>query len=456
MFTMDLQCKGINWVGNIYQKFEVMCMEVHDIIYQDTVEYVENQVQTVGASVKNFCSDVMQDILPPSSVDPMKGTAPCFSLEKNADVQTDKKSKVGIDEDPVKINIEHSPEESDVIASVENELGHVSSLSELCNVNHLLPPSSADPIKEAHSNLCLGHNDIFEMYRKANVEIKENPVKEKPPPSEMSEAIAPVDNYMSGASLFCGLLNGTHEKACDSPMKISPPTPVEVTDCDFPQRAGSYNNLVNITGDSADSSALPYSDLVVPVLSFDNKEVEMGLTPFNAVLSAESDDADISTTYETLSGSLIESSGIEHKQYVHSAQSEAFMPPPEIGRSDDSNAELSNGDNVTEPSMDAIEPFDKLKLEESCVMVDSNELCFVSSRVGKHRSYKKKIRDAFASKMRLAKKQEYEQLEIWARDINTVPNQQRVESLTPSTLTRDIDRKQILLHDFCESEWELL
>lgn len=64
---MDL--KGIAWVGNIYQKFEAMCLEVEEAMYQETTKYVENQVQTVGASMKRFCSDVMQDLLPPSSKD---------------------------------------------------------------------------------------------------------------------------------------------------------------------------------------------------------------------------------------------------------------------------------------------------------------------------------------------------------------------------------------------------
>ncbi|KAJ0261912.1 Uncharacterized protein HA466_0049370 [Hirschfeldia incana] len=60
--------KGIAWVENVYQKFEAMCLEVEDLIVQDTAKYVESQVQTVGNSVKKFCSDVVQDWLPDDSV----------------------------------------------------------------------------------------------------------------------------------------------------------------------------------------------------------------------------------------------------------------------------------------------------------------------------------------------------------------------------------------------------
>ncbi|GMP54753.1 hypothetical protein CsSME_00019816 [Camellia sinensis var. sinensis] len=56
--------KGITWVGDIYQKFETTCLELEEDMYRDTVEYVEDQVQTVGASVKKLYSDVLQDLIP--------------------------------------------------------------------------------------------------------------------------------------------------------------------------------------------------------------------------------------------------------------------------------------------------------------------------------------------------------------------------------------------------------
>ncbi|KAE9592981.1 hypothetical protein Lalb_Chr19g0134931 [Lupinus albus] len=67
MITMDL--KGITWVGNLYHKFESMCLEAEDMIYQDTVKYIENQMQAVGESVKKLYADVTRDLLLPSSCD---------------------------------------------------------------------------------------------------------------------------------------------------------------------------------------------------------------------------------------------------------------------------------------------------------------------------------------------------------------------------------------------------
>ncbi|CAN4104224.1 unnamed protein product [Withania somnifera] len=54
-----------SWVGNIYHKFEAVCHEVDEFVTKDTVKYVENQVQTVGANMKKLYSGVVQDFLIP-------------------------------------------------------------------------------------------------------------------------------------------------------------------------------------------------------------------------------------------------------------------------------------------------------------------------------------------------------------------------------------------------------
>ncbi|CAN1229910.1 hypothetical protein LINPERPRIM_LOCUS3200 [Linum perenne] len=86
---MDL--KGINWVGDFYQKFEDMCLEVEETMYEDTVKYVENQAQTVGASMKKFYTDVLQDLLPPDSE---KGTGSRRSEEQHTNLGINLKPKV--------------------------------------------------------------------------------------------------------------------------------------------------------------------------------------------------------------------------------------------------------------------------------------------------------------------------------------------------------------------------
>lgn len=48
---------------------------------------------------------------------------------------------------------------------------------------------------------------------------------------------------------------------------------------------------------------------------------------------------------------------------------------------------IENNDNA-EPRMETIKHDDKTKLEETCVLVDGNNLSFVSLKERRHRSYK--------------------------------------------------------------------
>lgn len=87
---------------------------------QDTIKYVENQVQTVGASVKKFYSDVMQDILPPSSEDQVKGTPDSNSLAgQHQEVEIHKKRIVGL-----KVASKPLPENSIDTADIDETASH--------------------------------------------------------------------------------------------------------------------------------------------------------------------------------------------------------------------------------------------------------------------------------------------------------------------------------------------
>ncbi|KAK9285825.1 hypothetical protein L1049_025026 [Liquidambar formosana] len=450
MDTMDL--KGITWVGNIYQKFESICLEVEEIMYQDTVEYVENQVQTVGASVKRFCADVMQELLPPSSMDPVKEVSD-LPLELYADVGIYIKPKVYIKEEPIKVEIEQLKENSNVIVNVDKHAGHASSISGLRRVNRLLPPSSGDSVKEACSDVYLGQKNSGAIYRKSNVGIIRKPKKENRPPSEISEVINSVAKDLSKTSSFCELPNENNEAACDQIAMISHPVSDAVMGCDLEKEKEGGRircDIADVAKCLADTSInLPSSDRILLVASIQNKEMELKSTSSSAGLSPESNDMSINNGVV----SLIRCSAKGDTQNSDSADMEEFMS--HNGRSDDWNIDAIESNDFTEPGMEATELIDKEKLEETCVMVDGGKLCSIPHREGKHKSYKKKIRDALSSKMRSSRKQEYEQLAAQYEDINTGPNQECVKNLKP-ILTMDSETEKLQTHDFCESEWELL
>ncbi|KAA8540489.1 hypothetical protein F0562_024592 [Nyssa sinensis] len=101
MFNMDFRGKDISWVawvGNICQKFEALCSELDDIMCEETIKYVENQLQTLGADVKQFCAEFVHDVLPPFSVDSMKEATTDLSLDhtKGIDLVAHERSKIGV------------------------------------------------------------------------------------------------------------------------------------------------------------------------------------------------------------------------------------------------------------------------------------------------------------------------------------------------------------------------
>ncbi|XP_057455587.1 uncharacterized protein LOC130746854 isoform X2 [Lotus japonicus] len=90
--TMSMDIKGITWVGNMYQKFENMWLEVEETMLEETVKYME---KTVGESVKKIYSDVMQDLVPPSSCHLGEKQVPELPVDQYTDADFCKKSFQG-------------------------------------------------------------------------------------------------------------------------------------------------------------------------------------------------------------------------------------------------------------------------------------------------------------------------------------------------------------------------
>ncbi|OVA09195.1 hypothetical protein BVC80_659g17 [Macleaya cordata] len=521
---MDFKRKGITWVGNIYEKFEAMCLEVEDIMSQDTAKYVENQVQNVGGNIKKFCAEVMHDLLPPSSEDPHKVKDSDISVEQNAELRTCKKPKLDAKDNPIKDNAPHKILE--VIAPAVKDSSLVSFLSGVPKITHLLPLASVGPAKEANPDLSLEKNDDVDEHKKSKVcieddSIEENPpshevsevigsvggdstqaslpieveeedhlippssayavkvsgsespqeqngyvgmckkssvhiggdsIKENLPPSDASKSIDSAGDVSSRESIFSGLRSENHEKACATLKKMLSQNSVEVTVDNSPNRGVTIDSC--ILGQSGRGADDPNALFVPPVVLCENKAMEMGVTPSSSILSTEPNVIETLTTFKAMMESSMESSTDGNEQYYKDAELEAFMtPPPEFGRSDDDGLEVEEADDTVGMVMKTIEQFDNVKLEDSCIVVQPFT---VSCREGKHRSYKKKIRDAFASRMGSSKKKEYEQLAIWYADMDAGTNQQRVDISTPSTLTKKLDSRSLSTDEFCESEWEIL
>ncbi|XP_042520608.1 uncharacterized protein LOC122094056 isoform X2 [Macadamia integrifolia] len=377
MSTMDLNTKGITWVGNLYQKFEAICLEVEDIVCQETTKIVENHAQSVGVSVKRFYAELVQDLVPLSSEDP-------------------EKAKEGIDENP----------KMEAVSPDGKDLSRGSSFRLFPNMSHL-PPSSEDPIKGTCADLSIEQNENSSViYGNLKFGLEEFTEEDKLSLPKVLEVMAPAGNDLSGALLFSGLHNENNGKICNTAATV--PT---LSSVDFAQCCEPLDPMGCISGVSSASS----TSLVLPASYFEN-EAGDGLIPSRDSLAIE----------------------LNGRSYRYNE--EEMAEGNDAHRSDEEATDASHG----------------LRLEESCILVDCDEIHLVSQRTGKSRSYKKKLRDAFASRMRSGKKQEYERLALLCGDADTGTNDQREGSYQISTLTRDLDSKKLPIDDFCDSEWELL
>ncbi|XP_030929968.1 uncharacterized protein LOC115955775 isoform X4 [Quercus lobata] len=419
MSTMDLNRKGISWVGNFFQKLEAVCQEVDDIVSKDTVKYVENQLQNMGGNVKKFYSDVVQDAL----VDSVKREAQAVALKSNAAIGTYLKSMMGDEKKQEVTAIMQSNVQPEAVDLVTKQLPDALNGSHL---KSLTPPTSVDSLEEAVTDKTLQKVDDVPTRENPNESTEENAIEESAP--EVLELNSPGDEESSEA-LFSVVYG---EKIIQEMRSLSACSSLLAES--FSLSGKSPDNSLdalscNYSGDCVcdNSSKLPSSP-PAPIISCKNKSVESGLGSSSSILSLESIEEDTSRIKEILS--LNESS--------ESA----------LGHSYDWN------NDINDPDMETIELCDKVKLDESCVIVEPSELYAVSHRVRKLRSYRKKIQDAFASKKRLVK--EYEQLAIWYGDVDMGSSKDGSQPLLTSTPAKSLNSKNLQLELSYDTEWELL
>ncbi|GMJ14716.1 hypothetical protein HRI_005140700 [Hibiscus trionum] len=82
-----------------------MCLEMDDMVCQETFQYVEDQLQTAGANVKQFCTELMQEVLPSSPTNSKVELN--SSLVRNADVANED-SNTSVDKERIKKELIHA------------------------------------------------------------------------------------------------------------------------------------------------------------------------------------------------------------------------------------------------------------------------------------------------------------------------------------------------------------
>ncbi|KAL3353116.1 hypothetical protein AABB24_020884 [Solanum stoloniferum] len=401
---MDL--KGIAWVGDIYQKFEAMCLEMEDAMYQDTARYVENQVQTVGASVKRFYSDVVLDLHPQFNIDPVKVAAADLSLNPYAHTEISKKLKAKLK----------------------------------------------------------GKSKSGGVYRRQSVGIKEI-VRDNHPPSKKSDALCLVSGNAIKLSSD-SKVRGGFEVASDHMTMTSPLASVKGRNSTETGKEVS-NHIIKTNVPAAGISInVAASDTSLSVDCVGQNQADLRNTSSAGDLQSDSHDRG---TLKELAGDTglkissntgdnnIASEEINNIAKISSNTGDNNIASEEINesckeRSDKFCSPPPEKYDLIESDVEIVERYDESKLEETCVLVEADKLHVPQGSV-KQKSYKKKLRQVFSMKKKSTRK-EYEQLGALHGDQqpNLEPEEKPMQVLSKNSNVKKLSSAD----DHSESEWELL
>ncbi|CAI9754913.1 unnamed protein product [Fraxinus pennsylvanica] len=385
-----------------------MCLEVEEVMVQDTVKYMENQVQKAGVSVKKFCSEVMQDMIPSSCV---KVAADDLSMYPHSHTDINKKLKPCLSENWGEVK--NKATEDKVIDAMDK--WKISLISGLEGVNHLSPLSSGFPVQNACSEVFSAKGKKVGIYKRRPIGIKR--ISEKNYLPKISEPMTPVSadkNTLSDVGASTELVS--HER-CDSGETVNMSTQI------FATESATSNTILSV----------------------------------DPVRQKDEDAQCISSCHDLPSESIGTSKnggrGLQLCSNIQSHTCSAESGGEEVTLSDEDNIDVEVENAVlVEPGVDTIKQVTKTKLEESCILVEGNEIRVVPQGIRKHKSYKKKISEAFSSKLRSRKKQEYAQCIPQSRHLGGTGS---TDIVIPDR-TPDFEKKKLPSQDFCESDWEFL
>ncbi|KAG5020815.1 hypothetical protein JHK87_016670 [Glycine soja] len=394
MITMDV--KGIRWVGNMYQKFENMFLEAEDVMYEDTVKYIENQMQTVGESVKKLYSEIVGDLLPPGEKVSIE-----LPIDKCADAGLYKKPFHVYKERHVKADTKQTTEDSRIVLGVDNVARLASSTLSLRN-----------SVKESNfsspSRQYVRRMDVI-----SNLGIDENPVNKKMAVTNIINETTLAETVACRTSQSCEISNENENQ--NHGVTVSKPASAKVarlasdTDCSNEIEDASTKQFPNVPQlvkaaeekpvDKSSSSCVPFGEPVGEALV-----IGKGLGLIVVLLR-------------------------NHRKL--NIYPEVTLKPVQ-----------KQGHKTMQE--------DHLKLEEACVMVNGDEIQLPPKAGGNLNT--KKARQTFSLSKKSARKQEYKELAAWHMNSEKVKGD-CMENLDP---TLPQDNKKLLLPSMSEPEWELL
>ncbi|KAI3441485.1 uncharacterized protein J3R85_002066 [Psidium guajava] len=244
------------------------------------------------------------------------------------------------------------------------------------------------------------------------------------------------------------------------PNKLSPANSVHAEE----DLVLSDNFTVETVCSIGASNTIASSVMSSPVASYEQEAKTTGLESLSNAVEVESYESEILPEVSFQRGSFCDDEVGIARCIPHRS---SFTPFALSGGSVENASGFSDATSLTEAYRKEHIQFDdsaefhdlsfssdedkKVKLEESCVALDSRELYALSLRIQRTRSLKKKIMDTFAPRQRTVR--EYEQLGIWYEDSQIESEFNReIEHTTslPAISASSVQEHQI------DSDWELL
>ncbi|KAL6529501.1 hypothetical protein OROGR_015124 [Orobanche gracilis] len=111
----------------------------------------------------------------------------------------------------------------------------------------------------------------------------------------------------------------------------------------------------------------------------------------------------------------------------------------------DFDMEIVDNEEAVEPRVAIFEPIENSNWEGTCILIEADKLHFASQGKEKHKSYKKKIREALSSTLRSTRKQD-----------QCISRYKYVGGKNNPALTIESDKRKCSVLDSSEPDWELL
>ncbi|XP_021718216.1 uncharacterized protein LOC110685967 isoform X1 [Chenopodium quinoa] len=417
--------KGGSWVGEMYQKFEAMCAEVEEVMSEDTLKYVENQVRTVGKTVKKFYSDVIQDFHQPSSLDTVKSGDPLMTFIHQGDgdgvicrnPKRDDKTK-SVDAIPEKMvnNVNGA-------AACDDSMYNGYCDSAICSViKPCEPTSNKSPI----DNKCTKVSSLICGTKSALSNQSTHVVK-------ILDCRKDFQNkcLSSSPSINPTVTNNTDEEITFIAPHDESDKPSSVHKDDCSDKASEVSDNENDVGVSREMiEGYEGRDVInekeTRVHSGKHFSADLDISPKKA------DAADLSaiiTSTKERSVKYDEEVSISHRETLCSFNTCEFK-----------------GYDADKQNVRIGEYLNLVRLEDSCVLVEMNDDSAKYAPDHIQKSYKKKIQDVFSPRRWSKGKRDQEQFAVWYED-------QSGRNFS-STKRAEIQKSQV--SESFESDWELL